>query len=179
MANAADKVVVGMTGRVFVGPTGTAAPTSSESTLNSAFKELGYISQDGVTFSIEKSTNRIIAWQNADIVREVVTEASVQYSWKMLESNQEAIELYFGTAMDDGLIELVPSATGGRKSFVIDIVDGDKVIRHYVPSGEVVSVEEIQIANGEPVSYGVSMTAYATEGRTADIFYGEFEPSGS
>jgi hypothetical protein len=179
MALTADNVLVGITGKVYVGPTGTAAPTTSGSTLNAAFKDLGYVSADGVTFTIDKSTNQIRAWQNADLVREVVTEASVQYSWKMLESNAESIKLYFGAAMVNGLIALVPGATGGRKSFVIDIVDGNKVIRHYIPSGEIVSVDEQTIANGEPVSYGVVMTAYATGGRTADIFHGEFESSGS
>ena len=51
----------------------------------------------------------------------------------------------------------------------------DKVIRHYIPSGEVLSVEAQTFANGEAVMYGVTVTAYASGGRTADIFYGEFE----
>jgi hypothetical protein len=77
--------------------------------------------------------------------------------------------------MVDGKIELNPVNTGGRQSFVIDIVDGDKVIRHYIPAGEILSVEAQTVQNGEPVSYGVTLTAYASSGRVADIFHSEFE----
>ncbi len=174
MALSADSVVVGITGKVYVGATSATAPTSSTSTLT-GFTELGYVSEDGVEFSTDKSTNQIRAWQNADLVREVVTEGTVTYAFTLLETNQSVIEAYFGAAMVDGKIEVNPSNTGGRKSFVVDVVDGAKAIRHYVPSGEILSVEAQQIVNGEAVSYGVTVTAYASEGRVADIFFSEFE----
>ena len=175
MALTADNVVVGITGRVYVAPVDTAAPTTSTSTLDAAFVDLGYVSTDGVEFSTDKTTSQIRAWQNADLVREVVTESTVTYSFNLLESSQAVIEAYFGSAMTGGKISLDPTATGGRKSFVIDIVDGDKAIRHYVPTAEILSVEAQTIANGEALMYGVTVTAYASAGRTADIFYSEFE----
>jgi hypothetical protein len=174
MALTAENVVVGITGEVYVGPTSTTAPTSATSTLT-GFSSLGYVSADGVEFASDKSTNQIRAWQNADLVREVITEGTVTYTFALLETTEETIELYFGSAMVDGKIQLNPVNTGGRKSFVIDIVDGTKVIRHYVPAGEVLSVEAQTIQNGEAVSYGVTLTAYASDGRVADIFHSEFE----
>jgi hypothetical protein len=176
MALTAENVVVGITGEVYVGPTTATAPTTSTSTLT-GFSSLGYVSADGVEFGVDKSTNQIRAWQNADLVREVITEGTVTYTFSMLETNEDVIETYFGSSMVDGKIELNPTNTGGRKSFVIDIVDGDKVIRHYIPAGEILSVEAQTIQNGEPVSYGVTMTAYASAGRVADIFHSEFEPA--
>lgn len=174
MALSAENVVVGITGKVYVGATSATAPTSSTATLT-GFTELGYVSEDGVEFSTDKSTNQIRAWQNADLVREVVTEGTVTYAFTLLETNQDVIEAYFGAPMVGGKIEVNPANTGGRKSFVIDVVDGAKAIRHYVPSGEILSVEAQQIVNGEAVSYGVTVTAYASEGRVADIFFSEFE----
>jgi hypothetical protein len=174
MALSAENVVVGITGKVYVGATSAAAPTTSTSALT-GFTELGYVSEDGVEFATDKSTNQIRAWQNADLVREVVTEGTVTYAFTLLETNQDVIEAYFGASMVDGKIEVNPSNTGGRKSFVIDVVDGAKAIRHYVPSGEILSVEAQQIVNGEAVSYGVTVTAYASAGRVADIFFSEFE----
>lgn len=174
MALTADNVVVGITGKVYSGATSATAPTNSTSTLT-GFTELGYVSADGVSFTIDKSTNQIRAWQNADLVRELVTEATVTYSFTLLETTQEALELYFGSDMVGGKIQLNPSNTGGKKSFVIDVVDGAKAIRHYIPSGEVMSVEAQTIQNGEAISYGVTLTAYAKAGRVADIFHSEFE----
>jgi hypothetical protein len=174
MALTAENVVVGITGEVYVGPTTATAPTATDSTLT-GFASLGYVSADGVEFASDKTTNQIRAWQNADLVREVITEGTVTYSFSLLETTEDVVELYFGASMVDGKIELNPNSTGGRKSFVIDIVDGDKVIRHYVPSGEVLSVEAQTVQNGEAVAYGITMTAYASEGRVADVFFSEFE----
>lgn len=174
MALTADNVVVGVTGKVYSGPTTSTAPTSATSTLT-GFTDLGYVSTDGVSFTVDKTTNQIRAWQNADLVRESITEGTVTYSFTLLETTQEAIELYFGATMTAGKIELNPVNTGGRKSFVIDVVDGAKVIRHYVPSGEILSVDAQTIQNGEAVAYGVTVTAYASEGRVADVFHSEFE----
>ena len=174
MALTAENVVVGITGEVYVGPTSATAPTTASSTLT-GFSSLGYVSADGVEFASDKSTNQIRAWQNADLVREVITEGTVTYSFALLETTEDTIELYFGSAMVDGKIQLNPVNTGGRKSFVIDVVDGTKVIRHYIPAGEVLSVEAQTIQNGEAVSYGVTLTAYASAGRVADIFHSEFE----
>ena len=164
----AENVVVGITGAVYSGATSTAAPTSSTSALNAGFKELGYVSSDGVTFTTDKATSQIRAWQNAALVREVITEGTVTYQFTLLETTKEVVEAYFGATMVNGKIELNPVNTGGRKSFVIDVVDGDKVIRHYVPNGEILSVEAQQVQNGEPVAYGVTVTAYEDAGRVAD-----------
>lgn len=175
MALTADNVVVGITGKVYVGPTTATAPTSSTSTLT-GFSELGYVSTDGVSFTVDKATNQIRAWQNSDLVREVITEGTVTYNFMLLETNQEVIELYFGATMTDGKVELNPSNTGGRKSFVIDVVDGDKAIRHYIPVGEVLAIEAQTFQNGEAVMYGVTVTAYTEASRVADVFHSEFEP---
>lgn len=174
MALTADNVVVGITGKVYVGATTATAPTTSTSTLT-GFTELGYVSADGVTFTQERSTNQIRAWQNADLVREIVTEGTVTYQFMLLETTEAVIEAYFGGTLVGGKIEVNPAATGGRKSFVIDVIDGAKAIRHYVPSGEILTVEAQQIQNGEAVGYGVTVTAYANNGRAADVFFSEFE----
>lgn len=175
MALTADNVVVGITGRVYAGPTTAAAPTASDSTLDVNFKDLGYVSADGVEFATDRSTNQIRAWQNADLVREVVTEGTITYKFMLLESNQDVIQTYFGSTMTAGKLEVDPTSTGGRKSFVIDVVDGAKTIRHYIPAGEVMAIESQTIANGDAVAYGVTVTAYASAGRTVDIFYSEYE----
>jgi hypothetical protein len=175
MALTADNVVVGITGRVYVAPTTAAAPTDSTTALAVDFVDLGYVSADGVSFSTDRSSSQIRAWQDADLVREVVTEATVTYSFMLLETSEAVIEAYFGSTMVNGKVSLNPSATGGKKSFVIDVVDGDKGIRHYVPAGEILTVEAQSITNGDALGYGITVTAYQTAGRSVDIFYSEFE----
>ena len=175
MALTADNVVVGITGRVYVAPTTAAAPTDSTSVLPADYVDLGFVSADGVNFSTDRSTSQIRAWQDATLVREVVTEATVTYSFTLLETTEAVIEAYFGNAIVGGKVSLNPTSTGGKKSFVIDIVDGEKGIRHFVPSGEILTIEAQSITNGDVLGYGITITAYQSAGRSVDIFYSEFE----
>lgn len=173
MSNA-ENVLVGVTGAVYVGPTSSTAPTASDSTLT-GFTDLGYVSADGLTITPDKSTQSINAWQNADKVREIVTESSLTFEFSLLETTQDAVELYFGSDIVSGKVAFNPSNTGGRKSFVFDVVDDTKVIRYYLPAAEVMAVSPITVANSEAHAYGVTVTAYASAGRSADVFFSEFE----
>lgn len=162
MALDANKVRVGTTGAIYVGPTSSTAPTGATASLT-GFTDLGYISSDGVTETRDRSTNQIRAWQNADLVREVVTEATATFQFVLLETSLKTLESYYGASVNTtaGSVDVNPSSTGGRKSFVIDLVDGADAIRTYIPSGEILSVGEQVYQNGEPVGYDVTITAYA------------------
>lgn len=163
MALSAENVNVGTTGAIYVGPTSSTAPTSATGTLT-GFTDLGYISADGVTETRDRSTNQIRAWQNSDLVREVVTEATATFQAVLLETSAATLAAYYGGTVTDGVIEVSPAATGGRKSFVIDLIDGADAIRTYIPAGEILSVGEQAYVNGEAVGYDVTITAYATSG---------------
>ena len=99
MALDSDNVRVAVSGAVYVAPTGTTAPTTSGSTLDAAFVDLGYVSSDGVTENIDRSTTQIRAWQNGSLVREVTQEGTYSVSMTFIETNEAVLELYYGTAM--------------------------------------------------------------------------------
>jgi hypothetical protein len=158
-----NNVRVAVTGAWYVGQTSTTAPTSATSSLDAGFKDLGYVSSDGITITRDRSTNALRAWQNSDLVRESVTEASMTFSGMLMETTTDTLELFYGSAVGvDGSIEIQPGETGGRKSFVIDVVDGTETIRYYIPEGEILSVGEQVLANGEAVGYNITVTAYAS-----------------
>lgn len=161
----ASNVRVGVTGAIYAGATSAAAPTSATSTLT-GFNDLGYVNPDGVSETRDRSTSQIRAWQNGDLIREVVTESTATFTATLIETTAETLALYYGAAVNvaDGSIEVDPSATGGKKSFVIDVIDGDQVIRTHIPEGEVLSVGEQVAANGEPLGYEVTITAFVGAG---------------
>jgi hypothetical protein len=163
MPNTAAAVKVGVTGSVWVGATSATAPTSSVSSLT-GFTELGYVSPDGIEESIDTSTSQIRAWQNGDLIREVITESTATFKFMLMETTKAVVELYYGTTASGSTtstkVDVNPSATGGRKSFVLNTVDGASVIRTYIASGEVTAVEPIKSANGEVVGYGMTVTAF-------------------
>jgi len=171
MALDSANVRVAVTGEISVGPTTASAPTAVSSALT-GFAGLGYVSEDGVTESRDRSTNDIKAWQNADTVRTVVTEANLSYSFRLIETNTATLELFYGSAAAAGDLTVVPASTGGRKSFVIDVVDGTELLRIYIPQGEVSEVGDVVYASGEAIGYEVTVRAYpdATLGGSARIY---------
>lgn len=162
MALDSSNVRVAVTGAVSVAPVGSTAPTDGDTALAAAFKDLGYVSEDGITETRDRTSTTTRAWQNADIVRETVTEANLTFSLTLIETNADTVELYYGAAPDsDGSIVVVPSLTGGRRAFVFDVVDGDEFIRIYVPQGEVTEVGDVVYSSGEPIGYEVTIRAYS------------------
>lgn len=171
MALTSAAVRVAVTGGVYIAPTATAAPTNATTALNAAFVELGYVGEDGVTESRERSIETIKAWQNAATLREVVTDATIRYSFTLLETSIATLTAVYGAAPATGTLDISPAVTGGRKSFVIQVVDGANLLRIYIPQGEVTEVGDVVYASGEPVGYEVTVTAYDTGTYSVRKFY--------
>jgi hypothetical protein len=173
MALVSDNVRVAVTGVVAVGNLTAPAPLDADAAMGVAYTDLGYVGEDGVTETRDRSSDKIKAWQNADTVREVITEAGVTLQFVLIETKLETVELYYGATVDttDGSIAIVPAATGGRKRFIVDLIDGDDFIRSYVPSGEVMEVGDQVYASGEPVGYEVTIACYPSGGYSLKKFY--------
>jgi hypothetical protein len=175
VADNSANVRVAVTGEVYVGATTATPPSDADTAPGAGFKGLGFVSEDGVTETRDRSTTDIKAWQNAATVRTVITDATLTYQFTMIETNPDTVALFYGAAItgsaDDGTFDIVPASTGGRKSFVIDVIDGDELIRTYVAQGEVTEVGDRVYASGEPVGYDVTITAYPdSTGKAAQVW---------
>jgi hypothetical protein len=181
MALDSTQVRAGITGTISVAPATATAPTDADDVLDTDFADLGYVSDDGVTEKRDRSSDTIKGWQNGDVVRELVTEANLTYEFTLLQTNPDTVGLYYGAAVDpaDGSLTVVPAATGGRKSYVLDVVDGDELIRTYVPQGEITEVGDMVYANGEAIGYHVTVRAYtdSTLGGAARKWYASLASS--
>lgn len=175
MALDASKVRVGVTGVAMVGPTTAAAPTSTTS-ATTGYTDLGYVSDDGLTEARERSTDQIKAWQNGATVRTLITDAKLTYKFTLLETSLATIEYSYGVTVTQtvthGRYVIDPSATGGRKSNILDVIDGTNKKRIYLPDAEVTEVGEVVYANGEPIGYEVTVEAYYKDslGGCAEVF---------
>lgn len=166
MALDSDNVRVAVTGAVYVAPTGTTSPSYSDDTLDAAFQDLGYVSSDGITETIDKSTTQIRSWQDGSLVREIVSEGTYSVELTFIETNEDVVELYYGATLASGSLNIDPRSSGGRQSFVIDVIDGTNIERTYIAAGEITSVGERTLASGEAIGYTVTITAYADADET-------------
>lgn len=175
MTTNSSNVRVAGSGEISVAPTATTAPTDT-GTLPTGFKGLGFLSEDGFTEARERSIEDLKGWQNGATVRSVVTDANLTYTFTMVETKKETVELYYGTTVTqsatNGNYVIVPANTGGRKSFILDVIDGSNLKRIYVPQGEVTETGDIVYSNGEPIGYEVTVTTYPddTVGGNAEVW---------
>lgn len=173
MALTADNVRVPVTGGVYVGPTGTTPPSDATTGLDAGFTDLGYISEDGISQSIDDNYEHIRAWQRNAKVRVLQTEFDLTFSFKMIETSPGVLEQFYGNHASGAT-----SIKGGAlpiQSWVFNLVDdvsGAPVAgRIYVPRGQITSRDEISYVNGEAIEYGVSLETLTDDsGNNAYLF---------
>ena len=159
------EVRVGVDGIVSTGVSGTAvAPSSAVSVLGTGWKDLGYVSEDGVTESTSVSSEKIRAWQKAKVVRTTVTEGAVSWKLVLIQTSPETVALYHGgTVATDGSIVVDPTKTRPIIAVNIDVLDGTEIIRSYAPEAQVTEVGDLVYQNGAAIGYEVTIEASHNE----------------
>jgi hypothetical protein len=160
----AEEVRVARTGELLSAPRGTTAPTDASGVLDAAFLGHGYVSEDGVTENWDDSVDNIIAWQNATTVRAARTESTLTLACTLIQTRGSNLELFYpGSQVEANGLEFkidVKPATSDPRSFVLNVVDGDDVIRLYIGNGELTGRGEVPYTSGDAVMYPVTLTAY-------------------
>jgi hypothetical protein len=165
MAQLSDEVVVGSNGSVYVAPVGTALPTNIAGALNVAFKELGYVSEDGITFTNGQEIEDINAWQSFYPIRKVVTSKSTSVQFVLRQWNEDTVKLAFGggtISRTAGVTTYLPPEPGtlDERAMIIEWEDGSETFRLVLPrglvSGEVESNVVRSAAADLPISFDVT-----------------------
>ena len=158
MATTADNVRVGVTGAVYVAPSGTALPTTATVALNAAFEELGFVSDEGVTESQATDNNDVRAWQNGAIVRRIQTTHDLTYNFTCIETNDQVLDTFYGN-YTGGTVQ-VTGTQPDAQAWVIDVIDGSERKRIVIPSGQLTDREDVVYANTDVTGYGMTITCY-------------------
>jgi hypothetical protein len=157
------------TGPILSAPRGTALPSSIAAVLDPAFEDSGYISEDGLTLTPERSTEQVRDWSGS-VVRELLTEFSAKLAWAHLETNEGSLKNYLG---DDNVSVTAASATEGkritallrgtempRKPWVFKIKDGEARVLIVVPDGQVSETGEVAFVKSGALTWPVTMSTY-------------------
>lgn len=148
-------------------PIGTPLPTDWDTTLNAAFVDMGWITEDGLKRAVEVESTDLKAYGSVQPVRTLKTTRKATFEITFMESSPNVISVYnelpLGSITPDA--EGAFSVTEGLArtqtySAVFDIVDGDNVIRAIAPTVEVTGTKEFEAKAGSAILYGVTLTAY-------------------
>ncbi len=159
---------------------GATAPTDAGTALNAAFKDCGLISEEGLSLSLSETVKKIKAYGSLLAQRSVITDQDTTFKLKFLESNQYSLAVFHRKAISGGISPGVGtgafSVTTGSYNerfygATFEIVDGTNKIRAYCPKVEVTNRDDLQVGNGNEISYGVELTAYQVSGIAIQWYY--------
>lgn len=160
------------TGALFVAPLGTALPTDASTALNVAFKNLGYVSDEGLVNNIETDVEDVFAWGGDNVLSDQTTFMEM-FTFNLIETNLEVAKLYYGegnvTQTGSNITIKVNSKTLPELVFVAELVmTGGRVKRIVVERARIADRSaEITYVDGEPVAYPINLKAFpAADGDT-------------
>lgn len=140
------------TGACAVAPVGTAKPTSARSTLPAAWNDSGYVSEDGISVTLTRSTTPIRDWSKS-VVRNILTEYGGTIACSFLQVDQFAAERLFGannvsvteatTITGEQLEIAIGSELPPIESFCFSMKDGDARVRVYIPRGQFTDINQV------------------------------------
>lgn len=157
MSLEATEAVVAGSGHIYVAPEGTSLPDDLAA-LAAPWIELGYTTEDGVTFNLARSTSDINAWQAADPIRIVETSRAITVAAVLRQfANPDNLDAAFGGG------EFTPGPTVGTyvlpgagentvRVLVVDAIDGDDTVRFVYDRVQQMADVQSQLQRGDTVN---------------------------
>ena len=160
------------TGGVWSAPLGTALPTDESTALDGAFVSGGYIGEDGLSETQDRSTTKVRAW-GGDTVKVLQTEFSLTYSFTYIESVKDSVlsEVYGSANVTTNGGKHTVKVTSDQlphRTYVFEVKDGDARIRIVVPDGQITEIGEVVYSDGDVIGYPVTVEAFRHSGTSAN-----------
>lgn len=163
-------------GYIFSAPTGTALPTDFETKLDPAFKNLGFISEDGYVETVDEDSDDIVD-MNGDLMASASSNRVESAQFTLAEIKAETLKRQYGAAnvTDENGIITVKHNSNSHDTFAyvleLELKDGRKW-RKVIPNGQSSELDDLTIASSELCQRALTMK-YLTDdqGNTCYDYY--------
>ena len=168
MAQDDQNVVVAGTGAVYVAPVGTAVPVDLAAPA-APWSDIGYVGEDGVTFTFSRDQEDVNAWQVSTPVRVLVTNEPVGIAFELLQFDRETVALAFRGGTFTGIapapIVYTPPDAGAsdERALLIDAIDGDAQFRFAFPRVQLTEDVEFQLVRSDAVRLPLTFAVLASD----------------
>lgn len=155
------------TGYFFHAPANTALPTDPTAELSSAWERVGYITQDGITFGLDRSTTDLKDWANK-VRRTIMTDHNETVQAPIMETTEETMKVIFGE--DNVTVTAATTTTGKRVSvnlstsslpdpeaFLFLMKDGDNVVMLGCKKGQVTELGDVTMAPSDAITWATTI----------------------
>jgi hypothetical protein len=159
----AGQVLVGASGKVWTAELGVTAPTNAATAMPAGWYDLGYVSEDGATFTEGKEITDIGAWQSFYPLRKIVTSRLVTVSFGLEQWNNATIELALGGSVTANAAEWkyeppAPEVLDLRQ-LAVEWFDGALQYRLYIRRGLVSENVEINLQRTSAAMLPITFSA--------------------
>lgn len=168
MANVVANVSAGkpkVSGAIYRAVLGSTLPTDVTTDVDSAFKAMGYVSEDGYTNTNSPESDNIKAW-GGDTVLTVQTEKPDEHKFTLIEVlNPDVLKAVYGDGnvtgdLTAGLQVTANSDEAEEASWVVDmIMRGGVLKRIVIPNGKITEIGDIVYKDDEVIGYELTVTA--------------------
>ena len=161
----------GVSGAIYRAPIGTTLPTDASTTLDVAFVELGYVSEDGVKNNNTAESDDVKAWGGAPVLN-LMTGKPDTWQLKLIEAlNPNVLKTVYGdhnVTVDGSKIHVKATTEQAVDAvYVIDIaLKGGALKRVVIPIGALSEVAEVVYKDDEAIGYEITLAAMEHEGAT-------------
>lgn len=160
-------------GAISVAPLETTLPKTATEDLDAAFKNLGYISEDGITNTNTPDTDKVKAW-GGDTVLTIQNEKTDEFTFKLLEVlDVNVLKAVYGADNVKGELKTGIEIKANSKetkatSWAFDMVLSNNVLKRVVlPHAKISEIGEIAYNASDAIGYEVTLTALPdSEGNT-------------
>lgn len=152
-------------GAIYRAPIGTELPTDATTALNVAFKEMGYVSDDGLTNANSPDTDSIKAW-GGDTVMVVQKGKEDTFKGTFIEAlNTEVLKMVYGDKnvegdLSTGITVKANAEEAESFAYVIEMILRNKTLKRIViPSAKVSDIGDITYSDEDVIGYETTLSA--------------------
>lgn len=172
MAKSTSQIVVGGTGTVYVAPVATVAPVDIATAWGASWVDLGYTTEDGVSFSDGKTMESLPVWQMFYAARHIITGRESSLSFTLRQWSKDTVKLAFGggtittTAGPPAHYLYEPPAPGtvDERALGVEWIDGSVTHRLIVPRGIVTENVESNITKADASDLPITFSVMGSDG---------------
>ena len=151
-------------------------PTDTTIALDAKLRDGGYLSEDGVTSTIDSDTSDINAF-GGDRVLSVVTSRAESFQFGLIETTEDTLALVYGpdnvTVTGEGDQKTIAVKHNGKDGplllFVFEFaMTNNRVKRIVVPQDKMGELDDVEYTDGDPITYTPTINALPdADGNTA------------
>ena len=156
-------------GYFYHAPANTALPESPLAELGQDWVEVGYIAEDGITWSTGRSSEPLKDWANK-IRRQLQSEPTGTVAAPIISTTAEVLKTIFGednvtetaATQDHGKlvsVDVKEGAVSGEEAFLFIMKDGNDALMLGTTSGFITALDDISFAPGGAITWNATVSA--------------------